>query len=72
MDLKRLALKKRLALNVTIISRSAEDWWCNKGHLQGVGQVLQAWIISQIPSNAKGSANSLVASLREATTQAQC
>ena len=60
-DLERFARRHREALNQALgleYKRWPSDatflYLFNKAHLQGFGQVLQAWMISQIPGGAEG------------------
>jgi hypothetical protein len=60
-DLERFARRHREALNQALgleYRRWPSDatflYLFNKAHLQGFGQVLQAWMISQIPGGAEG------------------
>ena len=60
-DLERFARRHREALNQALGLRyrrwpsdASYLYLLNKAHLQGFGQVLQAWMISQIPGGAEG------------------
>ncbi|MCX5931321.1 MAG: ISAs1 family transposase [Cyanobacteria bacterium] len=60
-DLERFARRHREAFNESLgldYKRWPSDatflYLFNKAHLQGFGQVLQAWMISQIPGGAEG------------------